>query len=361
MKSILFVCIENSCRSQMAEGFARHLGKGIVVVDSAGSNPASSVDSLAVEAMREVGIDISKRHSKGFHQLTSKNYNYVITLGCKDKCPFLPADKNFDWNICDPKGEDLEIYRIVRNEIQEHVRALISEITMENTKLERARNERHIDEELDKLNTNLLKMATLTEEAIHKSIESLKERNRELAELTIENDKKIDELENIIEEGCIELLALFQPVAKDLRFITTGMRINMELERIGDLTVNICQRVIEIADYPLVKPLVDIPKLAENSKHMVKLAIDSFVRHDQQLAKQVIFSDGESNRLRTSIIEELVHEYMVKDGSICPRAVPLLLIARDLERISDHASSIAEDVIYMIQAKIVKHHPERLA
>lgn len=220
--------------------------------------------------------------------------------------------------------------------------------------------ERHLDEELKKLNTNLLKMATMVEASIHLSIEALKNRDKELAEKIIIDDEKIDSMEIEIEEHIIELFALFQPMAIDLRFITTGMHINAELERIADLTVNISQRVQEIADKPLLKPLIDIPNLAGQAKTMVKNAIDSFVHKNEELARQVILSDKESNNIRTAIVKELINDYMVKDGGTVTRAVPLLLIARDLERICDHAASIAEDVIYMINAKMVKHHRERL-
>jgi phosphate transport system protein len=216
--------------------------------------------------------------------------------------------------------------------------------------------ERHLDDELRKLNEGLITMAALTETAIHNSIEALKHRNKALAETVIKTDEEIDDWEIKNEEQTIELLALFQPMAKDLRFITTGMRINTDLERIADMAVNICQRTIELADQPLLKPLVNIPKLGENAKQMVKKSIDAFVRRDKDLASQVILSDKVSNELRNQIMHELVYEYMAKDGATAPRAVSLLLIARDLERISDLASNIAEEVIYMIDARIVKHH-----
>ncbi len=220
--------------------------------------------------------------------------------------------------------------------------------------------ERHFHDELDKLNTNLLKMAALTETAIHNSIEALKVRNKDLALNTIKADEEIDEMENEIEEHSIELLALFQPMARDLRFITTGMRINMELERIADLTVNICQRVLDIADKPSLKPIADISRLAENAKKMVREAIDAFVKRDGNLAKSVILADKESNHMRTVIIQELINDFIVKDGATATRAIPLILVARDLERISDHATNIAEDVIYLVQAKIIKHHLKEL-
>ncbi|HBR14526.1 MAG TPA: phosphate transport system regulatory protein PhoU [Candidatus Omnitrophica bacterium] len=219
---------------------------------------------------------------------------------------------------------------------------------------------RHLDEELKKLNMNLLTMATLVEEAIHQSVEALKKQDKDLAGKVIDGDQQIDEWEIRIEEEIIDLLVLFQPMAGDLRFITTGMHINAELERIADLTVNIAQRVLDIADQPLLKPLQDIQKLAEQAKWMLKKTIDAFVKRDGEIAKTVIFADKTSNQLRTMIIKELVEDFMVKDGTTAPRAVPLLLVARDLERICDHAVSIAEDTIYMVEAKMVKHHPERI-
>jgi phosphate transport system protein len=219
---------------------------------------------------------------------------------------------------------------------------------------------RYLDEELSKLNTDLLKMATLTEESIHKAVEALKAQDVEMAQTVISEDRKIDEMEVTIEERAIHILAIRQPVAKDLRFVTTGMKINAELERIADLAVNICQRVIDIADQPLVKPLIDIPKLSGIARGMVKDAIDAFVNRDEELAKKVIFMDPEADKLRNGIYEELVSEYMVKDGRCAPRAVPLILVARHLERICDHATYIAEDIIYMVQAKVVKHKPSGL-
>jgi phosphate transport system protein len=220
--------------------------------------------------------------------------------------------------------------------------------------------ERHFDQELKTLKENLLKMAALTENSIRLSIEALKNKDKELAEKVIKADSEIDKIELEIEEKSIDLLATRQPVAIDLRFLTTGMKINTELERIADLAVNVCQRVLQIVGQPLVKPLVDIPKLAILARQMVKETIDAFVNKDKGLAKKVILSDTEADKLRNVIYYEMVDDYIKKDGSCAPRAIPLILIARHLERICDHATYIAEDTIYMIDAKIVKHHPEKL-
>jgi phosphate transport system protein len=220
--------------------------------------------------------------------------------------------------------------------------------------------ERHFVHELEELNAELVKMAAMAESAIGKSVEAVKTRDVELAKTVIAGDEQIDEWELVIEEKAIDLLALYQPMAIDLRFITTGMKINTELERISDLAVNIAECALKIAEHPLLKPLVDIPKLSTIARQMVKEAIDAFVRHDETLAKQVILMDSEADRLRDKVQDELINEYLLKDSTTTPRALPLLLVARHLERICDHATNIAEDVIYMINAKVVKHHPERL-
>ncbi|MDP2904775.1 MAG: phosphate signaling complex protein PhoU [Candidatus Omnitrophota bacterium] len=220
--------------------------------------------------------------------------------------------------------------------------------------------ERHVDQELKGLKDDILKMGALAEEAIYRSVEALKSRDKELAQGVIDDDSNIDKLELAVDEKCIDLIARYQPMAGDLRFITTGMKINGELERIADIAVDIAQRTLELVDKPLLKPLVDIPRLTAVAQSMVKMAIDSFVNGDIELAKKVLMSDPQANQLRDLIHKELVEDYMLKDSSTAPRAVQLILIARFLERICDHTTNIAEDVIYMVQAEVVKHHPEKL-
>ncbi|MCM8800267.1 MAG: phosphate signaling complex protein PhoU [Candidatus Omnitrophica bacterium] len=220
--------------------------------------------------------------------------------------------------------------------------------------------ERFFDEELKQLHKKLKNMAQLVEESILRSIDSLKNRDKKLADKVIDEDRIIDELEIDIDESCLELIALRQPVAYDLRFIATVMKITVDLERIADLAVDIAQRVLELVDKPLLKPLIDIPKLSQLAQDMVKSAIDSFIDQDTELAKKVCLSDQEADRLRDLVQDELINDYMSKDPQTVSRAIPLLLIARHLERICDHATNIAEDVIYMVKAKVVKHHLEKL-
>jgi len=219
---------------------------------------------------------------------------------------------------------------------------------------------RHFDEELKDLNSLILKMSAYAQEAIDKTIRALKERDRSLAQNVIDSDKAIDELELAIDDKCLDLIALHQPMAGDLRFIMTGIKLNSELERIADIAVDISQRALKVVEEPELKPLVDMPKLAQVAKDMVRMSIDAFVNRDIELARNVLFSDAIADSLRNDIQRELVEDYMLKDPSTCPRAVQLLLIARFFERICDHATNIAEDVFYMTEAKIVKHHPENI-
>lgn len=220
--------------------------------------------------------------------------------------------------------------------------------------------ERHFDEELKELREEILRMGVLAEEAIVKSIEALKNSDKNAAQKVISEDSRIDELELAVDERSIDLIARYQPMAGDLRFISTGMKINAELERIADLAVDICQRVLELADTPLLKPLIDIPKLSTIAQRMVNDSIDAFLKKDVDIAKKVVLSDPEADQLRNRVQEELLNDYMARDASTAKRAVALILIARHLERICDHATNIAEDVIYMVQAKVVKHHLEKL-
>jgi len=215
---------------------------------------------------------------------------------------------------------------------------------------------RHFDEELAELNKEILRMGALTEESIYKSIEALKTLSMKKAKQVIAEDDRINELELVIDEKCLDLIALYQPMAVDLRFIVMAMKICTDLERIADLAVDICERVLEMADKPLLKPLIDIPKLATLAQGMVKEAIDAFINRDAGQAREVILrAEPEADNLRNLVQSELINDYILKDPSAAPRAVSLLLVARHLERICDHATNIAEDAIYMVEAKVVKH------
>jgi len=214
--------------------------------------------------------------------------------------------------------------------------------------------ERHFDEELKELNKQLLKMSALVEGAISRSVKALVERKVDLAEEVIKSDKDINMLEIEIDELCHRLLALRQPLAVDLRFITSAMKINNDLERIGDQAVNIAQRTQEMIKQPLLKPLIDIPRMATLAQKMVKHSIDALVNKDEALARDVCKRDDEVDNLNDQVFRELL-TYIMQDPKTTTRAVELILVGRHLERIADHATNIAEDVIYFLKGKIIKH------
>jgi len=214
--------------------------------------------------------------------------------------------------------------------------------------------ERSFDSELAELNGLILKMGSMAEIAIYKSVEALKNRDEQMAKDTIERDNDIDILELEIQDRAITLIATRQPMAADLRFITTAMSIATDLERIGDLAVDVSQKNLEMLKWPLLKPLIDTPKLADIAKEMIKESIDTFVKKDSKRSLKIHAMETEADKLRDMITDELT-QIMMKDPQTVPKAIPLLLIARFLERICDHAMNIAEDVVYMVEAKVVKH------
>lgn len=219
---------------------------------------------------------------------------------------------------------------------------------------------RHFDEELQELKGAVMREASLARQALMKAVEALKERDAAAARAVIDGDSALDRLELEIDERCLDLIARHQPMARDLRFITTAIRLNAELERIGDLAVDVAQRALDLSGRPLLKPLVDIPRLADLAGRMTGEAIEAFVNEDTALARRVVLADPEADALKRAVEKELVEDYMMKDGSTADRAVPLLLAARHLERVADHAVSMAEDIIYMVDARVVRHHPEAL-
>jgi phosphate transport system protein len=200
-------------------------------------------------------------------------------------------------------------------------------------------------------------MAGLAERAIRNAVEALVKRDTALAEKTIAEDEAINKMEILIDEECLKLLALHQPMAADLRFITSAMRINTELERIGDQAVNIAERVISLNQEPQLKPYIDIPRMAEITQSMVKDVLDAFVNGDAQLARSVCERDDQIDALNDQVFRELM-TYTIADPKTITRAVHLVIVSRCLERIADHATNIAEGVIFMVKALVIKHHAD---
>jgi phosphate transport system protein len=210
------------------------------------------------------------------------------------------------------------------------------------------------NEELVHLKEMLLKMATLVESAIQNSVQSLVERNSGLARLVIDGDRAINSFDVQIDEECVKLLALKQPMGKDLRFITTAMKITSDLERIGDNAVNIAERAVELNEEPFLKPYIDIPKMSRIARGMVRDTINAFINEDRRLARDVIIRDDEVDDLNEIVLKELMF-IMTQDPGTVTRAVKISYVSKYIERIADHATNIAEMVVYLVDGKIIRH------
>ena len=214
--------------------------------------------------------------------------------------------------------------------------------------------QRHFDEELADLKTKLLRMAAQTEDQIDQALTALVTRDSALAREVIERDHQINALDVEIDEESIRLLALHQPAARDLRLVTTAMKIATELERISDLSENVSERVIELNEEPQLKPYIDIPMMGNMARMMVKHSIDAFVKDDAQLARKVLADDDYVDDLMEQLFRELL-SFMLEDTRTISRAIRLSFIAKYLERMADHATNIAELVVYLVEGKIIRH------
>ena len=210
------------------------------------------------------------------------------------------------------------------------------------------------DEELKKLHENILYMGGLVEDQIQKAIKSLVERDSDLANIIIARDHEVNRLDVDIDEVCIRLLALHQPAGRDLRFITTGLKITTDLERIGDMAVNICERALELNQEGQLKPYIDIPRMARISVRMIRESLDAFVREDTDLALKVCKDDDQVDQLNAQIFREVI-TFMIEDPHTIARAMKISSISKYLERIADHATNIAEMVIFMVKGKSIRH------
>jgi phosphate transport system protein len=218
--------------------------------------------------------------------------------------------------------------------------------------------ERVFDDELKTLKEKLLRMAALVEEAVSFSIEALKDQAEEPAREVMRIEEDINLLDVEVDETCMRLLALRQPMAGDLRFITSAMKIVSDLERMGDLATNVAELAIELAKLPLLKPLIDIPRMARLAQDMVRDSINAFINRDEALARNICERDDAVDALDDQIFRELL-TYMMEDPGSVKRAVDLILVSRNLERLADHATNIAEDVIYLVKGKTIKHHIDK--
>ena len=215
----------------------------------------------------------------------------------------------------------------------------------------------HFQEELDSMKARLLEMGGLAEERVRTAIDALVRRDPGLVIQVLDGDGPINQFHIEIDGRCVKLLALHQPMAVDLRMVLSAVKINTDLERVGDLAINIAEAASRYLSHPPVKELVDIPKMAEIAHSMLRDALDAFVRRDTALAQRVLDEDDALDALKTQVFRDLL-AYMIKAPQTIEPALDLILISRHLERIGDHATNIAEDVIYMVSAKDVRHHAQ---
>jgi phosphate transport system protein len=213
---------------------------------------------------------------------------------------------------------------------------------------------KQLEHDLETLKERILRMGGLVEDAIQKSVKALVERDSRLAIQVIDGDKIVNNLDVEIEEECIRLLALYQPTGSDLRFITTAIKTITDLERMGDLAVDTCERAVELNEEPPLKPYIDIPRMAGAAQKMLKDSLDAFVAKDADLALDVCEADDFVDNLNHQIFNELL-VYMLQDPKNIARAVRITDIAKNLERIADHATNIAEMVVFMVKGKVIRH------
>lgn len=217
--------------------------------------------------------------------------------------------------------------------------------------------QRHFDQELAQLKDVLLRMGALVEHQIQQALRALVERDSDLAAAVIERDHEVNALDVEIDDTCIKLLALHQPTARDLRFVTTAMKISSELERMGDLADHIAERALELNTEPQLKPYIDIPRMANWTMHMVKECLDAFVKSDSAMARKVCADDDFVDDLNAQLFRELL-SFMLENPVTITRAIRLTFVAKSLERIADHATNIAEMVIFMVKGKSIRHMKE---
>ncbi len=200
-------------------------------------------------------------------------------------------------------------------------------------------------------------MSGLVEDSVHRSVLCLSRKDPQEAQRVLRNEAEINRMEIEIDDLAARLLLLQQPMATDLRFITAAIKINNDLERMGDLAVNIVERALYLINEPLMKPLIDIPLMADRVLSMIRKSLDAFVRKDADLARSVLISDDAVDELRDAVYEELI-SYMERDPKTVRQGVNLIFVARNLERLADHATNVAEDVLYLVQGVDVRHHAE---
>ncbi len=308
--------------------------------------PCSALDPISTARIEELLLEL-----KSAYTIVIVTHNMQQAARCSDMTAFMYTGDLIEY------GETKQIFtnptkRETEDYITGPIRLISGKRKMDNTQPQHTN--RQYEEDLRGLRAGLLKMGGLVERQIAEAVDALVNRDSDHAREVIQRDEEVNRMDNDNDEQCIRLLALHQPTASDLRFITTGLKITTDLERIGDNAVNICERTLELNEVPQLKPYIDLPRMAEIAQSMVKDSIDAFMRDDTDLADQVIARDDEVDLLNYQVYRELL-SYMAEDPHTIASATRLLFVSKYLERIADHATNIAEMVTFMVKGKMIRH------
>ncbi|MER3400635.1 MAG: phosphate transport system regulatory protein PhoU [Thermoflexus sp.] len=380
---VLVLCTGNAARSQMAEGLIRAALGDRVEVFSAGTHPAGYVHPLAVQAMREIGIDISHHRSKSVQEFLGQPFDLVLTVcdQAAEECPAWPGQgERMHIGYPDPgrwsRGwedeAELEAFRAVRDRMRAELVPILQRWLEERWARaggldpDPARGYDNgpmsgeegpmqarvmLERDLSAIRQDVLRLGGLVEQAIDRCIEALRGLDVETARQIIAFDEEINRLRYQIEEACLETIATQQPMAGDLRAIVAAMFCATNLERMGDHAKSIAKLTIEMADEPLLKPLIDIPRMAQIAKEMLRQVLEAYVEHDAEKARAAVARDDEVDALDEQVYRELI-TYMMQDPRTIFRATRLLWISHNLERIADRVTNIAERVIFMVTGEL---------
>lgn len=350
---VLFVCTHNAARSQMAEGFLDALGQDRFDVESAGTE-ATAVHPLAVRAMRDVGIDISRHESKTVERFLGEPFDLVVTVcdAAAESCPVFPnAVERRHWSFPDPSSatgsedERLAVFAAVRDAIRARIeRELLATRTTEGASRPlRARAD--LDAALARVRQDIAALAARVDVAIDRGVDSLARLDRELAETVIAEDRETNALRYRIEDEIVDIMATQQPIAHDLRFCISALNVAMELERMADYAAGIAQVTLLHEGRPLLKPLVDVPRMATLVREMLRRAIVAYLERDASAAEDVAAHDDDVDRLYDQVYRELL-TYLMVDRTQLERATWLLWVGHNLERVGDRIQNICERTIY---------------
>ena len=306
--------------------------------------PASALDPIATQRIEELIYDLKKTYT-----IVIVTHNMQQAARVSDHTAFFWLGRLVEYDRTD------KIFTAPAEKLTEDY---VTGGTDGRLIVESGRVFRHFQEELEALKERLLEMGGLAEERVRAAVHGLVERDPAALEAVLTGDEPINDLHIEVDDRCFKLLALHQPMAADLRVIVAAVKINTDLERVGDLAVNIAEAGKRYLQHPPVKPLIDIPRMGDIAQLMLRDALDAFVRRDSALAEAVLANDDDAGRLKTQIFRELLTYMLQNPGTIEP-SLDLILISRHLERIGDHATNIAEDVIFMVSARDVRHHAVR--